>query len=274
MTEWLRGEGLDIGRSGTPRKRGRVIALVVVVGVVVLALVVTVVGAVYSRSLSPPEVVSLQEQPDVSLRGTVAFYADGCVRIIAASGVGSREVLCLDEGDGNGPQLAWRDDGRLEITTFDWPVGGDLEAGSQTLVDIMTGEIEEVAAGDLPDTPDRTEVPAVGPDGAVVTATREVSGWPVQRSRLTLTIDEGGQRRTLMSASADPDYNVALGGDPVWSPTGDFVVFIDRRLLVVTTGADPQTRMLVENPFGIGSWASAGIRTFAVTDAEFPAEAG
>ena len=82
------------------------------------------------------------------------------------------------------------------------------------------------------------------------------------------------ERRTLMSASADPDYNVALGGDPVWSPTGELVVFIDRRQLIVTTGADPQVRVLVETPLGIGSWASAGIRTFAVTDAEFLADAG
>ena len=83
-----------------------------------------------------------------------------------------------------------------------------------------------------------------------------------------MRIEQAGQRRVLMSGTGNRDYSVALGGAPVFSPDASWIVLNDGRLLLITTGDDPETRILEDHPSGVGSWGSALIRTFAVTDAD------
>jgi hypothetical protein len=94
-----------------PSGRGRAKVIAAVIGLVVLALLAAggliVVHELGSRPL--PKFPLLAAQPDASLQGTVAYIARpsgaagvgqaGCVRIVAASGQSSKEVLCLPAGD-------------------------------------------------------------------------------------------------------------------------------------------------------------------------------
>jgi hypothetical protein len=254
------------GTSTSGRRWWIVAAVVGALGAVALAGLV--VAAIYSMSIPPPSFPSLRDRPDPTLHGTVAYFSDGCVRVVSASGARERELLCLDDDEENGPQLDWRPNGRLVVTTFTWPTGGELGPGAQWIVDVANGAIEDVPAVRLPERPDRTPEPAVGPDGERVTTTRTVSAWPIERSTLTVRIEQSGRRRILMSGTGNRDYGVALGGAPVFSPDGAWIVLNDGRLLLITTGADSEARILEDHPTGVGSWGSALIRTFAVTDAD------
>jgi hypothetical protein len=146
----------------------------------VLAAGVVVVGAVFAVAVVRdfqatrrplPAFASLAESPDPTLQGTIAYYdgTTGCVRIIDASGATSRDAHCFapPPGDGpvTGPHLAWRDDGRLEVTAFSWPPEEEMTGAWQLLVDVDTGEVEEVPQDRIPDRPDPSPIPAVGPDG-------------------------------------------------------------------------------------------------------------
>jgi hypothetical protein len=240
-----------------------------IVGGVALAGVVAVAALVVSElreyATPPPEFASLVDQPDRSLRGTVAYYDldAGCVRVVAAAGTPSKDVLCFaGVEDETGPQLAWRADGRLEVTVFRWPAEQPLGAGWQKLVDVRTGKVDEVPAAQVPTTPTKTPVPAVGPGGARVTATAKAG-------RITVELTDANGTRALLAAKGSPEYQVA--GDPVWSPAGGWIVLHDGRLLLITVADPPVTRILAARPGGVGNYASFGsdgLGAFAVTDAD------
>jgi hypothetical protein len=105
------------------------VAIAVVVSVALVMGFLIVRDMIASFSWREPEFASLAESPDSSLQGTVAYLADqsGCVRIVAAAGQPSKDVLCLPgrdmskaekEGKEIGLQLVWLPDGRLELTMF------------------------------------------------------------------------------------------------------------------------------------------------------------
>ncbi|MCU0282237.1 MAG: hypothetical protein MUE66_10620 [Acidimicrobiia bacterium] len=243
-----------------------------VVGAVVLALVVGgffLVRDLIAFGRPAPEFPALADAPDRSLRGTVAYFAmvgdpktqiqSGCVRVVAAAGAPSQDLLCVtDAGYDTGPQLAFLPDGRLEVTMFSWPTDQSLVVAWQKIVDVRTGETEDVPPAQLP------AAPAVE-SGATVTPTGEqiIARNGGNQSSLTLATPDGAAR-TLWSGEVSPEYSIQA----IWAPNWDWVLAYDGRLLVVTVDDPAQVRVLVAEPAGLGGWGSTDprIATYAVTD--------
>lgn len=243
--------------------------------VVALVLGLVAVGSFVVRDLlafgrPAPEFSSLADDPDPSIHGTVAFFmvkADpktkptgGCVRVIAAAGEPSKDVLCFDGEDTDvGPQLAFLPDGRLEVTMFSWPTGQPLVAAWQKIVDVRTGETEDVLAGHLPEAPIALG-PTMTPTGEQITA-----GSRANRAELVL-IAADGTPHTLWSADVSPDYGLKA----IWAPNWEWLLAYDGRLLVVTLDNPAQIRVLVGEAEGRGDFGSTEppLAFFAVTGAD------
>jgi hypothetical protein len=229
----------------------------------------------HARERRPiPPFASLADQPDASLQGTVAYTwgADRCVRVVAAAGQPSRDVYCLGTWqpdpnavtvgkETNAPQLVWRADGRLEITMFRMSVAPETRgkppvytAGWQKVVDVRSGVVEDVPAAQLPPGPDVATRPTVDPSGRRLDWT--VNGLKGQ-AKVTLT-DELGSR-TLLSAQGPGEYGYSIYS-VFWAPNWQWIAADDGRVLVITLGEPPVTRVLVD---GGGGWAD--FPTFAVT---------
>lgn len=247
--------------------------------VAALAVGLAVVGFLVVRDLvafnrPAPQFPSLADNPDPSLHGTVVYFAtdtepkaqinSGCVRVVAAAGATSRDVLCLtDAGYDVGPQLAFLPDGRLEVTMFSWPTDEPLVVAWQKIVDVRTGVAEGVPVAQLPSAPVAMGS-TVTPAGERITATSR--GNNVE---LVLT-DAGGLSRTLWSAEVSPEYSM----DVIWAPNWEWVLAYDGRLLVVSVDDPAQIRVLVAETGGLGGWGSTEppLRVFAVTDADLLSE--
>jgi hypothetical protein len=261
--------------SSDPVRRPRwpwVIAGVVIV-VVGLAGWIVVTQVVEDRPV--PTFPSLADQPDESLQGTVAYTAqNGCVRLLAAAGAPSEEVYCLptedmskapDLGKEVGPQLVWLPDGRLEITVFrmdpsqmkESTTAPALVAGWQQILDVRTGEVEDVPAAEVPSAPNLGTEPTVSPDGRQVTTTSDQLSGKVE---VVLTDDTGS--RTLLSARGPGKYTYSIRA--FWAPNWQWIAADDGRILVITTDDPSTTRVLVDEPRGGRSGGTIG-PTFAVT---------
>lgn len=249
--------------------------------VVALVLGLVVVGFLVIRDLiafgrPAPEFPTLADAPDPSLHGTVAYFAmvgdpktqieSGCVRVVAAAGAPSQDVLCVtDAGYDTGPQLAFLPDGRLEVTMFSWPTDQPLVVAWQKIVDVRTGETEDVPAAELPAAPS-VQGAAVTPAGEEIIAR---SGG--NRASLTLVAPDGAAL-TLWSAEVSPEYSIQA----IWSPNWEWALAFDGRLLVVTADDPAQVRVLVAEPAGLGGWGSTDprIAPYAVTDLDLLAGGG
>lgn len=243
---------------------------------VVAGLAVLTVAVVRDLTTGTPAFPSLAQSPDPSLHGTVA-YTDGanCVRIRAAAGQPDRQVTCLPQdtvavvealGKQAGTALAWRDDGRLEVTVLRMPwieggqdgkrPGGDLVVASQLLVDTRTGEVEQVPDAELPTTPPAGTRPTTSPSGDTVAHTSDP-----ESGRVTVTLTSStGAERTLLAATGPHPYNYGMHA-AFWAPTFDWIAADDGRLLVVTPGDPPTTRILVD----LSTSSDPTIARFAVT---------
>ncbi len=249
--------------------------------VVALVLGLVVVGFFVIRDLvafgrPAPEFPALADAPDPSLHGTVAYFAmvgdpktqiqSGCVRVVAAAGAPSQDVLCVtDAGHDTGPQLAFLPDGRLEVTMFSWPTDQPLVVAWQKIVDVRTGETEDVPVAELP------AAPSV--QGATVTPAGEeiVARNGGNQSSLALVTPDGAAR-TLWSGEVSPEYTIRA----IWAPNWEWVLAYDGRLLVVTVEDPAEVRVLVAEPAGLGGWGSTDprIATYAVTDLDLLAGGG
>lgn len=217
-----------------------------------------------------PEFPLLADDPDPSLRGTVAYYAvvadpktqptGGCVRVVAAAGVPSRDVLCFEaDDDDTGPQLAFLPDGRLEVTMFSWPLDQPLVASWQKIVDVRTGEMEDVPDDQLPGAP--------VPPGATTTPAGDRIAATSQGNHAELVLtDADGVSRRLWSADVSPEYSMRV----IWAPGWEWILAYDGRLLSVSIGDPAQVRVLVEEPTAWGGFGSTDppLAVFAVTDAD------
>ncbi|MGZ4604048.1 MAG: hypothetical protein ACXV0U_10690 [Kineosporiaceae bacterium] len=260
----------DVAMPPPPRRsRSSRRVLVGVLVVVVAVAVVTVVAVVLGHGTrAVPVFPSLAENPDPTLHGTVAYLGDGnCIRIIAAGGGPSKQVLCLPAQDPStakalgkeqGPQLVWRSDGRLEVTMFRMtdPPGPNFRAGWQKIVDVRTGQVEDVPAAEVPSTADRTTQPSTSPSGQRINWTSDA-----QNGRIEVVLHENGQSRTLLSAQGPGEYTYGLMA-AFWSPDWKWVVADDGRILVITPG-NAVTRVLVQ-PADSG-FGGDGLARFAVT---------
>lgn len=251
-------------------------------GVAAGALVALVLAGVFALAVfharegrSVPKFAALSEHPDASLQGTVAYTTgeNRCVRVVAAAGQPSRDVVCLGplqldpakavtEGkEMVAPQLVWRPDGRLEITGFLMQVGPDTKgkppvykAGWQKIVDVRTGTVEDVPSSELPAAPNRTTQPAVSPDGKRVSWTQNGATGQVK-----VKVTDATGSRTVLSAHGPGEYGYALYS-VFWAPDGRWIAADDGRILVITPGNPSVTRVLVD---GGGGWGEFPV--FAVT---------
>lgn len=244
-----------------------------VMGALVLALAALaffVISDVIAFGRETPEFPSLADEPDPSLHGTVAYFAvdadpkaqptGGCVRVIAAAGSPSRDVLCFEGGlDDTGPDLVFLPDGRLQVTMFTWPPEQPLVAIWQKIVDVRTGQIEDTAGSELPEAPSGLG-PTVTPAGDRIAAQTGSN-----RAELVLT-DAAGATRVLWSADVSPEYSI----QPTWAPNWEWVLAYDGRLLSVGIDDPAIIRVLVADPTGLGGFGSTDpwLAIFAVTDAD------
>lgn len=244
--------------------RWTLVIFAVVVAVPTLFAAIFVLGHAFQGE--DPQFESLSENPDPSLHGTVAYFADGtqCVRIRAAAGRPYKDVLCPEsepvskaekEGKLVGPQLAWRPDGRLEVTMFRMvgPPEPIYAAGWQKLVDVRSGGVEDVPASDVPAEPDAVPGPAVSPAGERV-------DWSSGDGRVEVTLTDDSGTRTLLSAKG-PSETYGLD-TAFWAPDFEWVAAFDGRILVITT-EDPAVTRILADESGMGSSFN-----FAVTDAD------
>ena len=262
------------------RRRGVTIGAVVAVAAVVVALIMglLVTAIVISASWQRPQFESLDENPDSSLQGTVAYYADqsACVRIVAAAGRPAEDVLCLKDQDVSeamkkgkeiGPQLVWLPDGRLEVTMFRMndPPGPSFKPGWQKVVDVRSGQVEDLPVADAPSEPDLSSHPAVSPSGARISLESD-------HSEVVLT--DGTVSRTLLSVDRPHDGMYGLMS-AFWSPNWQWVAADDGRILIITTDDPAVTRILTADS---GSITFGGederVARFAVTDLNFLTPAG
>ena len=223
-----------------------------IAGGVLVAVLAVIGGAlvVLTTLFRPdPDFVSLALVPDPTLSGTVAYFDDEslCVRVVAAAGQPNREVYCLDsqqpseaekEGKDVGVDIEWLSDDRLQLTGYRMRVSEPppmFEAAWRRIIDIDTGEIENVPlanfAGDVPQRPCVT----TRPSGQTLT-TRSEDG------RAVVTLSNGGEDRVLLDVRGNPEtYGIAQA---CWSPDFTWVYTHDTRMLIITTGESPVTRTL------------------------------
>lgn len=237
-------------------------------------------GAFHAREgRHVPAFPSLAENPDSSLQGTVAYYADatGCIRLVAAAGQPSKTVWCLPKegpttwakvGKPVGPQLVWLPDGRLEVTMFRMKTaspGGKppdgLDPGWQKIVDVRTGTVQDLPAARAPSTPNTTTQPTVSPKGDRVGYTADQ-----MTGRVKVVLTEATGTRTLLSVHGPGEYTYRFG--PVfWAPNWQWIAATDNgRILVITTADPSSTRVLVTGTGGGAGGGTAG-PAFAVTAA-------
>lgn len=249
--------------------------------VVALVLGLVVVGFFVIRDLiafgrPAPEFPALADAPDSSLHGTVAYFAmvgdpktqieSGCVRVVAAAGAPSQDVLCVtDAGYDTGPQLAFLPDGRLEVTMFSWPTDQPLVVAWQKIVDVRTGETEDIPLAQVPAGPS-VQGTAVSPAGEEIIARNGGN-----ESSVALVTSDGAAR-TLWSGEVSPEYSIQV----IWAPNWEWVLAYDGRVLVVTVDDPAQVRVLVAEPGGLGGWGSTDprIAPYAVTDLDLLAAEG
>ena len=198
-----------------------------------------------------PNFPSLADHPDHALHGTVAYFADNsrCVRIVAAAGQPSKDVLCLPgqdvaraltKGKEIGPQLVWLPDGRLEVTMFRMttPPGPNVQAGWQKIVDVSTGRVEDVPEAAVPSQPNLSTHPMTSPSGEQLRTTSD-------RGRVKIELTGPSGSRTLLSVHGPADYTYGLVS-AFWAPNWQWVAADDGRILIVTTGHPAVTRVLTD----------------------------
>ncbi len=258
--------------SHNRRRVGMIVG--VTIAVVVSAALVLALLVVRELTRQVPQFPSLAKNPDTSLQGTVAYFADQarCVKVVAAAGRPVKTVFCLPkmdvakavkEGKEIGPQLVWLPGGRLQVTMFRMtppakpgaaPV---LHRGWQKIVDVRTGKIEDVAWADVPSQPNRHTHPMVSPSGQRI-------NWTSDNGRVKVMLTDPNGSRTLLSVQGPGEYTYRLGA-AFWAPNWQWIAADDGRILIITTGHPSVTRVLTgessQGAFG------ADLARFAVTGA-------
>jgi hypothetical protein len=239
-----------------PVRKKRRVGVVVGVAVAVVVAGALVVGLLLVGGVTRqvPQFPSLAEHSDSSLQGTVAYYSEQspqCVKVVAAAGRPVK-TFCLKwpastpaknakEGKPFGPQLAWLPGGRLQVTMFRMTAPEKpgavpaLHRGWQKIIDVRTGKVEDVPAADVPSQPTRS-TRMVSPSGQRISRTSHDG-----RIKVMLTGRNG--TRTLLSAQGPGEYTYGLNS-AFWAPNWQWIAADDGRILIITTGHAPVTRVL------------------------------
>ena len=238
---------------GARRELGLIIAVVIGLGVAVSIYAVLVGGGGINVFRSMPTFPSVESSPDPALRGTVAYNALaigtpqgklGSVDVISVAGGRAVQLFCADQPKAMGADLAWLDDGRLEATD-------QYAARWRKIVDLTTGDVATLPGTKVAPKVARDTLTVLGPGGMSVSSA-------VHSGSLTVTLTTPSGSRTLLDRQVPREYSFNA---MVWSPDGRWIVAEDSaaRLLVISTGQHPATRMLLE-----GGWGPAATdRVFA-----------
>ena len=193
---------------------------------------------------SMPNFPSVETSPDPTLRGTVAFNELaigtpqgklGCVDAISVAGGHVVRLFCADQPKAMGADLVWLDDGRLEATD-------QYAARWRKVVDLTTGNVTTRQGTKVATKVAQDPLTVTGPGGERVTSA-------VRSGSLTVTLTTSSGSRTLLSRPVPREYSFNAMS---WSPDGRWIVAEDSaaRLLVISTGEHPATRMLFEGGWG------------------------
>lgn len=203
----------------------RSVVLLIVAGALVIAVVVAVLVFGVAR---PPELISLEDQPEPAPSASMVWRVDEdvepCLEIVAPEGSGGEELVCdVDLGE----VVAWDDRGVVLRT---WGMQEELR-----WIDPTTGEQvhrEQVSEDRI------TATPHVG---SAITS-RERSGV------VRVTLDDTGE--LLWEVSAPESYRVHTGSV---SPDGRWVALVDsaQRLLLVPADGSAEPRVWSED---VPSW--------------------
>jgi hypothetical protein len=240
-----------------PARRKRRGGVIVGVAIAVAAAGALVVGLVMVRGVTRqvPQFPSLAEHPDPSLQGTVAYYNEQnpqCVKVVAAAGRPVK-TFCLQwpasapaknakEGKPVGPQLVWLPGGRLQVTMFRMTPPAKpgavpaLHRGWQKIIDVRTGEVEDVPAANVPSQPNRSTRRMVSPGGQRIS-------WSSRDGQIKVMLTGRNATRTLLSAHGPGEYTYGLNS-AFWAPNWQWIAAEDGRILIITTGHPPLTRVL------------------------------
>lgn len=184
--------------------RQRLFALGIIAGVAVIGAVVVYV-LVYGRlDPSPP---SLRKHPEPAIPGEIVYVtADGCIRIVQASGEGEpQELICRSDIQG----VTWLADGRVLYAAF--PKGPN---SSWWIIDPQTREQTNVTATiDWWTAFGETEYSS--PD-------RSLSAVPYGREEAIAVIGADGQQRTIYESDGPEGYYPEFR---TWSPDGRYLAF-------------------------------------------------
>jgi hypothetical protein len=242
---------------GAPARKKRRVGVIVGVAIAVAAAAALVVALlmVVGVTRQVPQFPSLAEHPDSSLRGTVAYYNEQnpqCVKVVAAAGRPVK-TFCLQwpasapaknakEGKPVGPQLAWLPGGRLQVTMFRMTPPAKpgavpaLHRGWQKIIDVRTGKVEDVPAAEVPSQPNRSTQRMVSPSGQRIR-------WTSHDGKIKVMLTGRYGTRTLLSAQGPGEYTYGLNS-AFWAPNWQWIAAEDGRILIITTGHPPVTRVL------------------------------
>lgn len=102
---------------------------------------------------------------------------------------------------------------------------------------MRTGKVEDVPAADVPSQLSRNTRRQVSPGGQRISWTSDVDG----RIKVMLTGRNG--TRTLLSAQGPGEYTYRLNS-AFWAPNWQWIAAEDGRILIITPGDPPVTRVL------------------------------
>lgn len=242
-----------VSPPGARREIRLTVAVVIGIGVAVLIYAVLVGGPGINVFRSMPTFPSVESSPDPALRGTVAYNAlaigtpqgkMGCVDVISVAGGRAVQLFCADQPKAMGVDLVWLDDGRLEATD-------QYAARWRKIVDLTTGDITTLPGTEVATKVVKDTLTVPGPGGKRVSSA-------VHSGSLIVTLTTPSGSRTLLDVQVPREYSFNA---MAWSPDGRWIVAEDSaaRLLVISTGEHPVTRMLLD-----GGWGPAATdRVFA-----------
>lgn len=243
-------------------------------------IVVAVVFLAGTSHRTRPQFASLRTQPDLSLHGTIAYFGtNSCVTVVSASGKFVKQLLCLTSTEMQrspstgsklvGPELVWRTDGRLEVTMFTMTFADkgqppSYSAGWQKVIDVRTGSITQTPQTEVPQTWNLTTRPENGPAGATLMVQNSSNGT----GKVTITLTQpGGPTHMLLSAQGPGEYTYRVYS-AFWSPDRQWIAADDGRILLITPGSPPVTRIVTDQLASGGFNEDPHRSNFAVTSAD------
>lgn len=246
-------------RPAAHRARREVIAIAGAAAVVIVTLAVILLFGLVPL----PSFPNLQDQPDLSIPGTVALVRSErerqCLATVPAGGGAVTDLRCTDAWFATGG-VAWTEQG--DLTTV-------LYGPGQPEVVLIDGESGE----------ELDRAPATDPDPDPAIAWQRERQERADGSRLLLSGGAGGQAavrvrdpdgrsRDLLAVEGPEDYRFTSAQ---WSPDGDWVLVADSRgrLLVIADDGDPGARILATADGDIGmafAWYIPGEPTFTVSE--------